>query len=209
MARLPITLPDYERLFRTVHGVLLSEDSVPEHACQWFSFLGASVLRSNHKLDARMVAGCAGFNLNGFPRPVVNADPAIEGLGASWEGFHAWIEVGEWIIDLQAPLFRDVVGKLAGRYTVPRYMFQKPKSQVATVEELERPGSFWFRREPEFEATLEADLRAKAYAQDIESICVQWHRRLPREMRAEIATRDSRGTIRPIRLSPLRIDGVF
>lgn len=60
----PITLPEYERLFRTIHAVVANEKGDPTKACLFFAVAGAYLLKRHHKLSSACpVARVAGYNL--------------------------------------------------------------------------------------------------------------------------------------------------
>jgi hypothetical protein len=63
-SRLPLTLPEYERLFRVIHAVIENEEGDSSKACLFFGIAGAFLLSRSHRLmGARPVVGVAGYNL--------------------------------------------------------------------------------------------------------------------------------------------------
>ena len=56
----PITLPEYERLFRTIHAVVANEQGDPTKACLFFAVAGAFLLKpsaiTNSIRPARLLA---------------------------------------------------------------------------------------------------------------------------------------------------------
>jgi len=60
-SRPPLTLPEYERLFRIIHAVVENEGGDSSKACLFFGIAGAHLLSSHHRFKtARLVAGIAG-----------------------------------------------------------------------------------------------------------------------------------------------------
>lgn len=55
-----LTIEDYERIFRVIHGLLLSERGDPVRACLYFGVFGALLLEDHHGLRAapRRRYGC-------------------------------------------------------------------------------------------------------------------------------------------------------
>ncbi|WP_371323872.1 DUF2026 family protein [Dechloromonas sp. ZY10] len=113
--RPPLTLPEYERLFRTIHAVVANEEGDPSKACLFFGIAGAYLLSHHHRLkSARPIVGFAGYNLctptnlsvflGGIEKSVCISDE---------DHFHCWIEIDGWIVDLTAPLFNRMLKNAA------------------------------------------------------------------------------------------------
>ena len=100
-SRPPLTLPEYERLFRIIHAVVENEGGDSSKACLFFGIAGAHLLSSHHRFKtARLVAGIAGYNLR-TPTNLSIVLGKVEGgeLLSNEDHFHCWIEVDGWIIE--------------------------------------------------------------------------------------------------------------
>lgn len=142
----PITLPEYERLFRIIiHTVVANEQGDPTKACLFFGVAGAFLLKRHHKLgSACPVAGVAGYNLRTPSNfSMVFGKAENETIVSNSNNFHCWVEVDGWIVDLMAPLFDEMAPGDRKGATIPRFMFQKPAiADVNTVISLDTPGAY-------------------------------------------------------------------
>ena len=137
----PITLPEYERLFRTIHAVVANEKGDPTKACLFFAVAGAYLLKRHHKLSSACpIAGVAGYNLRTPTNfAIVFGRPEGDTLVADVDNFHCWVEVDGWIVDLMAPLFDEIAPADRKVETIPRFMFQKPVIADVSAASLEVP----------------------------------------------------------------------
>ena len=140
----PITLPEYERLFRIIHTVVANEQGDPTKACLFFSVAGAFLLKRHHKLgSACPVAGVAGYNLRTPSNfSMVFGKAENETIVSNSNNFHCWIEVDGWIVDLMAPLFDEMAPGDRKGATIPRFMFQKPAIADVNTVSLDTPGAY-------------------------------------------------------------------
>ncbi|WP_447773998.1 DUF2026 family protein [Variovorax boronicumulans] len=208
--RAPLWLPDYERIFRTIHGVLLNEQSDGTRACVYFGTIGAAILRSAYGMDARAQVGAAGYGLGAqLTDAFVFGEHVPGGVVSSDNGFHCWIEVDGWAIDFQAPLFRDLIAS-TGRTNLPqRIMVQKQIAQsVATPADL-RKDRFWYAPDADLRRSTLEHHNAKKSSKDFEDICVQWFRRPPHKMMEPIGIADQGGQVKPVFLSPVRVTAAW
>lgn len=168
-AKPPLTLPDFERVFRTIHGVLLNEKGNPARACLYFGVIGAAILQKHHRLSASAVVGAAGYNIGtsrhdvlAFVKPLSNA------IRSSEDGFHCWVKSKDWAIDLQSPLFREMVSSAGLGSTLPRNMFQRPLREMTdTLENLSEPNSFWYEPNPALQKELLLEHSSKPANDDL------------------------------------------
>lgn len=208
-SRLPITLPEYERLFRIIHAVIENEQGDSSKACLFFGIAGAYLLSQSHRLkNARPVAGVAGYNL----RTPTNLSIILGGIeNGEWHSdedhFHCWIEIDDWIIDLTAPLFDEMAPSDRKGAIVPRLMFQKPT--VGNFKNINTPGAYFHLPNPELTVALVAKFSQKPAHSDLISICEKWYERPPKKMVPSIGIGDKHGNVKEVPLSRLRVEGAW
>ena len=210
-ARPPLSLPDFERVFRTIHGVLLNEKCDPSKACLHFGIIGAAILNEHHRLPAKAVIGAAAYNIGTTSHDVLTfATPQSVGLRSSENAFHCWVEVKDWVIDFQAPLFREMLVSLGKPSNIPRNMFQKPLGEMqASLEQLSIPHSYWYEPNPELGHRLIEGLATKPANKDFLDICVKWYRPSPRKMHASIGIGNQHGQVNEVKLSPYTLSSAW
>jgi len=207
----PMTLPEYERLFRTIHAVAANEQGDPAKACLFFAVTGAYLLKRHHKLaSACPVAGVAGYNL----RPQSNitlvfGKPENDTIISDARVFHCWIEVDGWVIDLMAPLFDDMAANDRERESIPRFMFQKPVVADANTVSLDTPGAYLHIPNDRLTTELMKGFTDQPAYADLVRICDQWYARPPKKIAASVGIEDQTGQIDQVLLSPIRIAGVW
>jgi hypothetical protein len=206
-----LPLPDFERIFRTIHGVLLNEDCRMAHACLFFGIIGAAILKAHHRKDAIPVVGVAAFNLGGPNDVLAFVDPQPQ-LRTSSSAFHCWVEFDGWFIDFSSPLYREMVESVGGQRHYSRKMFQRPLTQsCATLSEVGSTEGTFFCQADDSALVREhvgGFIDADMY-RDILKICLQWYRRHPKKMLDTIGVADQHGRTQPVRLSTMRLDGAW
>lgn len=200
MIPLILSLPDYERIFRTIHGVLLNEKGDPSKACIYFGVIGAAILRAHHRLDATSVTGAAVYEFNP-EEGIAFVDGKIEELNSSKTAFHCWVEVDDWIIDFQAPIFNEAINRNGTKSQIPRKMFQKNlASNLNTAIHKSNPG---------LTAAMIQHFTSKPANLDILKICVEWYKPCPKKMHAAIVISDQHGRTNNVVLSPRTLVGAW
>ncbi len=201
-----ITLPDYERIFRVIHGVLLNEKCDPLRACMYFSTIGSMILSKYHRLKAEPVFGMAAYQLDGIV--VVYAERDGGNISATKNGFHSWIEVNGIAIDLQAPLFKDFAANQSPPVNLPRKMMQKRVDQASSnIDEMTKSGTHWYSRDDSLRSELLADFIQKKFNEDLADICMKWYKPTPKKILEYIQIGNQHGHVSKVQLSPLRISG--
>ena len=201
--RQPLTLPQYERIFRTIHGILLNEECDPSKSCMYFALMGAFIVQQHHRLNANPRAGAAAYNF-GLPGNSVLAFGRSEDgkLISDDNAFHFWIEVDDWVIDFAAPLFQAA--------NVQPKMFQKTKSSLApNPNELDEPGSFVHATNPGLTNSLLQHFQSLPMNADLVNIGTNWYRPPPKTMTPFIQVSDSHGKMSQVRLSPVTLVGAW
>lgn len=204
---LPITLPEYERIFRVIHGALLGEDADIPRSCLFFAIAGAAILNVHHRLPAQVVVGSAAYKLS-------NTGKAIIAFGMSadctpqpgLDKFHAWVQVDDWHIDFTAPLFREMYETMGQANTLARKMFQKRLPEEGRLDSV---GDFITVHDDALTMHYRHDFFRLPAMGDLVLICAEWYRRPPREIQPMTGVADQHGMIRAVPLSPLRLTGVW
>ena len=207
----PITLPEYERLFRTIHAVVANEQGDPTKACLFFAVAGAYLLKRHHKLNsANPVAGVAGYNLQTPTNfSVVFGKSENDTFVSDTNTFHCWIEADGWVIDLMAPLFDDMAPADRKRTTIPRFMFQKPVIADVDMIRLDTPGAHLHLPNDRLTTDLMKGFTEKPAHSDLVRVCEQWYARPPKKIAPSIGIADQTGQAKEVFLSPVRIVGVW
>jgi hypothetical protein len=201
--KLPLTLPEYERIFRIIHGLLLNEDCDPSKACTYFAIIGAALVGKHCRLTAIPQAGAAAYNL-GLPENKVIAYGRVdEGrLISDDQAFHAWTLIDDWIVDFAAPLFQ-------GPNVRPK-MFQKIKSGVSPdPSQLDSPGSFGHTTNLKLTNSLLEDFKSYQVNLDLVSIATDWYRSPPKKVFTSIPIANAFGKTVEAKLSPVLLVGAW
>jgi hypothetical protein len=207
-----ITLQDYERIFRTIHGVLLTEKADIPRSCLFFGVVGAAILQNHYGVAAIPVVGPAIYKIGDQSNDAIafaQFGPKGE-LQASTEAFHCWVEVDGWCIDFIAPLFQEMVESSGRPCVIDRKMFQKQvPTDIEAHVSLEKAGDFICLPDHELTNHLIEEYFNKPAMGDLVQICVEWFKRPPQEMIPTLGVADQHGKIKPVTLSPLRITGAW
>lgn len=207
----PMTLPEYERMFRVIHAVVANEGADPSRASLFFAVAGAFMLRRHHRLEtACPVAGVAAYNLP-EPANALIIPGAVDGerLVSDEDHFHCWIESDGWIIDLTAPLFDAMIASGQQRVPVPPFMFQKPALPAAGGEKVMAPGAYLHLPNNRLTTALMNGFTEKAAYADLVRICQAWYARPPKKMAPSIGIESQDGGARAVPLSSIRLQGAW
>ncbi|SDI31922.1 DUF2026 family protein [Propionivibrio dicarboxylicus] len=207
----PITLPEYERLFRTIHAVCATEQSDPTKSSLFFSVAGAYLIKRHHKLDsASPVAGVAGYNVSGSGKfSIVFGKTTSGAYLADSDHFHCWVEVDGWVVDLMAPLFNEAASADRKVESIPRFMFQKPVIADVSAIGIDKPGAYFHIPNDRLTTDLMTGFAENPVCSDLVRICDQWYARPPRKIAPSIGIEDQAGNAEEVCLSPLRITGAW
>lgn len=210
--RPPLTLPEYERIFRTIHAVVANEDGDSSKACLFFGIAGAFLLSRHHGLKtARPIAGVAGYNLRTPTNLALLLGSAENGvLAATEDAFHCWIDVDGWIVDLTAPLFDAMAPAERKGALIQPLMFQKTATGGSvTLGDLNTSGAYL--HVPDYTLTNALMIRfSRMHANsDLVNICAQWYARPPKKMISAIPISNQHGEVTEVRLSNIRVDGAW
>ena len=210
-SRLIIPMPDYERIFKTIHGILLTEKTDDSKSCLYFGIFGATILNHYYKLNAKVKMGCFFF------KPFLESNNVLAfakmengHLISSYDAFHCWIEVGDYIIDFTAPLYRKLLAEYEMPSVIERKMFQKPISDTSpSPNEVSNAGSFFLASNSILESQLMNEFFMKQTNKDLMEICLDWFKPYPKKMDVVVHIGDGKGDINTAKLSPFSITGAW
>lgn len=207
----PLSIHDYQRMFRVISSVLDSMEAHTAHACIFFTIAGSYLIEEVHKRQAVPMGGAAFYRLNddsGFTLAFAKQDD--ESFYASDDGFHCWIECEGVVVDLMAPLFHEAAQEAGYQQSVPRKMFQKSFSRMGEAPgDLQGEGAFFLHRDPVLASRVLKDFTKKASNKDLVDICRHWYRPYPQPMAKEFGIASDDGTQRMAKLSSKEIVGVW
>ena len=209
----PITVVEYERLFRVIHAALTQVGHDPAQASLFFAVAGAFVLRRHHRLsNVCPVAGAAAYALTGS-EPLCFGTAEGDTLVADADHHHCWIEADGWVIDLYAPLFAALLSARCAAPSpgsaLPPRMFQRPALPPTGIERLSAPGGYLHRiNEKLTTQRLQGFAETASYA-DLVRLCERWYVRPPKKIAPAVAVTSEDGSTLTLALSPLRLAGAW
>jgi hypothetical protein len=210
--KLPITLSEFERVFRVVHSVSRSLDNRPGASCLFYNTVGALLLEKMLRVKARPVIGAAFFRVDDSTATVLSfAIVNDDGTCASTEdAFHCWVETENHIIDFTAPVYREYLEKVGLSQQLPRKMFQRKKADMAaSYKDLLCEGDFYVQPNSELtKKSLEKALQSPAVV-DLANVCLQWFVRPPKTIKESLAIMNDLQEVIQVRLTALSISGVW
>lgn len=205
-----IALPDFERIFRTIHGVLLNEKCESAGACLFFGVIGASILRIHYKLEAVVVCGFAAYKVDENNDLLVLGTQKDGFLASESNGFHCWVQCSDWLLDFASPLFQEMFALCGIQKTCERRMFQKRESDMCeSLSELSKPGHFLYGRNKDLTNRLVDGFFSRQAYEDIVNICLQWYKPAPKNMQKVIGVGDPKGKVLQTKLSPIQLTGAW
>jgi hypothetical protein len=139
-----ITLPDYRRIYSTIHSLLVA-DAVNSHdASLLFSVYGAQILKRHYGIAAQPVVGSAAYHL-GLQAKILAFGEYQSGLLQSNDSqHHCWIEADGWMIDFMAPLFPVLVKRAGKEAKIEPWMMQKPLEKAQkSLAAVQHQGDFF------------------------------------------------------------------
>ncbi|GAA3555615.1 DUF2026 family protein [Marinobacter xestospongiae] len=203
-----ITLKQYELIFRIVSAVGEEFAHGATRSCQFYNVTGAYILKEALKIDARPMMGAAFVKVNQEGDVFAYAGREDGEFFSSLDAFHCWIETDDFYIDFTAPEYCMETHRAAE--SIPRKMFQKPKTSMSTSPELlQAPGDFFFERNPELTAYLLQKMFSKAASGDLVQVCLDWYKQSRKKIVPELGIMDDRGEKTIVRLRKSTLCGVW
>ncbi len=199
-----IKLRDYERIFQIVSAIIDAEGEDVAHSCVYYSVLSSSILEDHFRKRATVRCGLAIYHVGGEGELLCFGEKMSEGITATENNFHSWVEVDEWIIDFMAPNFGFIHNT---EFTKRRKMFQKRKSQMTMdPREFKEAGQFLLRSNPELERIIIEPTLGHPGVQDLRAICSQWFKKTPQKIMDRISITDQAGDIKNIDIGFTKIE---
>ncbi len=206
-----LPLKDFQRIFQTIHGVVLSEGLDALTSCYFFAITGSEILKSHYKLKAIPVAGSVVYNLDNLNEVVIaftnefhSNSPIVE------KPHHCWVQVEGWFIDFTSPLFPEILNSGGLDHTCRRKMFQKPLTEASgSISELDTTGSFYYQSDPFLSSEAIGVSSSNQVCVDLQQICVSWYKRPPKKMIETIRIRNGEGHIKSASRTPIQIEGAW
>lgn len=203
MITLLLKISDYQRIFQVISAVIKSEESDPSRSCICYALFGAAILQQHYKLEPKIQCGLAAFHLGGDHDVLCFGEATENGLTATTNGFHCWVEVDGWIIDFMAPAF-DI--KNHTEFTSEPRMFQRRTLEAfENPNEMNKAGDFFLWHNQEVAEELLVPYCEHLGMQDLAKLCADWFKKPPKKILSSVATRDQNGKIRPIKLEAISL----
>lgn len=122
-------------MFQVIASTVEASGFPSASACMFFANIGAHLMRGSHGLDAVVKAGVCALRLSeqhDFNLTFGLIDRATRTAIPTGDRFHCWIECDGFIVDLMAPLYREMwQAATRSHEQLPRQMFQKPMQAMA------------------------------------------------------------------------------
>lgn len=212
IARPPLPLADYQRIFRVLKTVLDGADADPAHSCIFFSVAGAFLVEQLYKKHCQPVAGAAFFRVDddaGTVLSFADQDQDHDNLSSD-KGFHCWILCEDYIIDFMAPVFRESLQAIGFTGNCSRKMFQKPRSAMSDSPLLMRnPGDFYMLPNVDLTRTILSEFFAKEGNNDLVKMCAHWYKKPPKEIPRQASMKSNDGMVSHMTLSGLSLVGAW
>jgi len=210
IARPPLPLTDYQRIFRVLKTVLDAADANPAHPSVFFSMAGAYLIEQHYKKRCQPVAGAAFFRVDDDAGAVLPfADKDHEDLSSD-KGFHCWIMCDDYILDFTAPLFRESLQALGSAGSCSRKMFQKPRSAMSDSPLLmHEPGDFHMLPNVDLTRKILSEFFANERNNDLVKTCAHWYRKPPKDILRQATMTSNDGTVSHLTLSSLSLVGAW
>lgn len=125
-----ITLPEYRRIYSTIHSLLVSDGVASQEASLLFSVYGAQILKRHFGFAAQPVVGAAAYHLGSQAKLLTLGAYQAGQLLSNDSQYHCWIEANGWIIDFMAPLFPQLVKRAGITANIGPWMLQKSQTKA-------------------------------------------------------------------------------
>lgn len=206
-ARLELLLPDYEKIFRILHGISAYANKSKPPSCQFYNVVGALILKSLYRIDARPMMGAAFLRLEKLSgNTIAFANTNFDECNSHEKAFHCWVETPQSFIDFTSPVYSDYPNSFAA----PRFMFQKPRSLMKSSHlELDVAGDFHFS--PNISLTMDR-LRSGIQStkfQDFAEIAIEWAKLSKKSLLKQMPIKTDDGEVIKLNASPITLTGAW
>lgn len=205
--KLEINLPEYERIFRILHGVSAYANDGRPPSCQFYNVTGAYILSKLYGIDARPSMGAAFIKLDKLTgNTLAFADSNIQECNSHSDAFHCWIETPNFYIDFTAPVYGDYPNS----FSVPRFMFQKQRTRMSLSQlDLDGPGDFYFAaNKPLTNDRLKTGMQSTKF-EDYAEITLEWARQSKKTLLKEMLIQADDGEVIKLKASPITLKGAW
>jgi len=211
LARPPIPLPDYQRIFRVLHSVFTGAGVNTAHRGLFFSVAGAHLIEQFYKKRCQPVAGAAFYKVDDGAEAISFADRAApDDMLSSAEGFHCWTFCEGHIIDFMAPLFRESLRDSGVAASCSRKMFQKSLPSMADSPLLmQAPGDFYLLPNVELTRQILAEFISNEENKRAVSMCAHWYKKPPKDLPRQVSLQGSDGSATRLTLSDMSLTGAW
>lgn len=216
----PLSFVEYTRIHNVVQS--LAEHFVKDvgRSCVFFSVIGAVIMHKHYNKNAKVICGGGAVVVAMTPEGpqalswlTETSDGRLEPTA---EGFHAWVEIEDWMIDFMAPNYREaMVGSklstpIAVMPVIPRKMFQKPISQVdGGLDKLTRLGRAAFHANQSITMEMLDKAFERPAMEDIINIATTWHKSASMRMEPSITITNDLGKLTTIELIKRELVGAW
>jgi len=205
--KLEINLPEYEKIFRILHGVSAYANKGQQPSCQFYNVTGAYILSKIYDIDARPVMGAAFIKLDqSTGNTLAFADSNFVDCNSHSDAFHCWVETSNFYIDFTAPVYGDYPNS----FPAPRFMFQKQRERMSPSHlELDRKGDFYLAANQGLTIDrLKAGMQSTKF-EDFVEISNEWARHSKKTLLKEMHIRADDGEVIKLKASPLTLTGAW
>ncbi|MDC9719333.1 MAG: DUF2026 family protein [Gammaproteobacteria bacterium] len=178
-----ITLPDYRRIYSTIHSLLLADEVGSHEASFLLSVYGAQILKRHYGIAAQPVVGSAAYHLGLQAKVLAFGEYKNGRLESHNQQHHCWVEADGWLIDFMAPLFPVLVKRAGKDAKIDAWMMQKPMAKAKkTLGELRHQGDFYVLENDALASQKMSQLvNEKAHIQR-GKLAVDWFVKAPKKM---------------------------
>lgn len=212
IARPPVPLPDYQRIFRVLKSVYDGAGVNTAHPSIFFSVAGAHLIEQFYKKRCQPVAGAAFYKVDDSAETILTfADRAANNDSlSSADGFHCWAFCDGHIIDFMAPLFRESLQGNGVAGSCSRKMFQKSLPSMADSPLLmQAPGDFYLLPNVELTRQILGEFISKEENKRAVSMCAHWYKKPPKEIPRQVSLQGSDDTATRLTLSDMSLTGAW
>lgn len=204
--KLNLILPEYEKIFRILHGTHTYANKNAPPSCQFYNVIGALILSKVYSIQARPIMEAAFIKVDDKTNNALAfAHPDFEQCNSDQEHFHCWIETQDHCIDFTGPLYNDYPNSPG---ITGRLMFQKPHTSMSPSHlELDKAGDFYFH--PNIELTRQQLRRGieSTKLQDFAEIALQWAHSSKKTLQKTMTIQADDGEIINLSASSLGLTG--
>ena len=184
---------EYERIYKIINSMVLSEGVSPDVAGILFSFFGAQILKNHYDLNALPKAGVAAYQLGDDDGAKIVVDEAAL--------FHCWVEVDGWLIDFMAPSFSTFKTTTQSGLKVGSKMMQKPVSSMSeSINELTQAGDFYLAPQNAVLMDKYSEIKSTPVFGDLADVCSHWYNKPPQAILDNMVIEDQEGALTSIPL---------